>query len=322
MRWPARPGSPPDDHLTGMGGTSGFPGQDLPFPLFRRTQARRTKVLRYRTWRGRHRRPGMISCPKILGGCMSTEYTDKFSIGRVVSRTFSVIGRNAATFIPVALVILLPMAVMSFITGTPSPTTGMRTSGLLLGLAEGLVNIACIYLLQAALVQATITDLNGQRPSLGNALSAAFGLALPVIVISILTGIGVALGMILLVVPGLMLLCAWCVAVPVRVVEDTGISESFGRSRELTKGHRWPIFGLLLIYGIIAILLGLLAAVVAGISLGDVSQARGNTPYIVIMWLMQVFTAVISGVGVTSLYYELRTVKEGVGPQQLAAAFD
>ena len=253
---------------------------------------------------------------------MSTDNTDTFSIGRIVTRTFSVIGRNAVTFIPAALVILLPMLVMSFITGTPSASAGMRFSGVMLGLAEGLVNLACVYLLQAALVQATITDLNGERPSLGNALSAAFGLALPVIVISILTGLGVGLGMILLIVPGLMLLCAWCVAVPVRVVEGASISESFGRSRELTKGHRWPIFGLLLIYGIIAILLALVAATAAGISLGQVSQAHGNTTYIVIMWLMQVLTAVLSAVGATSIYYELRTVKEGAGPQQLAAAFD
>jgi hypothetical protein len=47
-----------------------------------------------------------------------------------------------------------------------------------------------------------------------------------------------------------------------------------------------------------------------------------NIPYIVLQWLQSVILAVFTAVGVTAIYYELRTVKEGREPQQLAAAFD
>ena len=253
---------------------------------------------------------------------MSTDYTDTFRIGRVVTRTFSVVGRNAMIFVAVAAVLLLPNILMSFVNGTPNVATGTRLNGFALGLATVAVNIICTYLLQAALVQATITDLNGEKADLGNALSTAFSLAPPVIAISILTLLGVGLGMILLVVPGLMLMCAWCVAVPARVVEGTGIGDAFGRSRELTKGHRWPIFGLLVIYGIVAILTGIGIMLVSGVALSQANQVQGNIPYIVLTWLEQVVLAVITAVGVTAVYYELRTVKEGISPRQLAAAFD
>lgn len=253
---------------------------------------------------------------------MSVEATDTFQMGRVVTRTFAVVGRNLATFLAVAAILLLPNIVMDFITGTPSAMTAIRMSGALLGITAFLVTIISTYLLHAALVQATITDLNGEKPNLGNALSTAFGVAVPVIAITLVTWFGVVLGMILLVVPGLMLLCAWCVAVPVRVVEGTSIGESFGRSRALTKGYRWPIFGLLLIYMIISMLIGFGILLVSGVAIAQASQVHNNAVYIVLTWLIQVVMAVISAVGMSAIYYELRTVKEGVSPQQMASAFD
>lgn len=253
---------------------------------------------------------------------MSTDYADQFSIGRVVTRTFSVIGRNAITFILTAAVLLLPVIAISFLNGTPDAMAGARLNGVLMGVLAFLISTACVYLLQAALVQATITDLNGSRPNIGNALSAAFGVALPVIAISLLAVLGFMAGLILLVIPGLMLIVAWIVAVPVRVVEGASIGESFGRSRALTKGHRWGIFGLLVIYGIIAIMAGFLTLLISGVALSQANQVQGNIPYIVLNWVLQVLLSVVTAVGVTSIYYELRTVKEGVAPQQLAAAFD
>jgi hypothetical protein len=254
---------------------------------------------------------------------MSTDYVDGFRIGRVASRTFSVIGRNAVMFLVAAALLLSPVALLAIINGTPSALAGGVANGFLMGTLAFLVGVVCTYLLQAALVHSTITDLNGGRPALGSALSTAFGVALPVIVISVLALLGMMAGMVLLIVPGIILALAWCVAVPVRVVEGTGIGETFGRSRELTKGFRWPIFGLLLIYAILAILLSLLALTVSGIGFAQAGQVQhGNIAYLVINWVLQVVLAVITAVGVTSIYYELRMVKEGVAPQQLAAAFD
>ena len=53
------------------------------------------------------------------------------------------------------------------------------------------------------------------------------------------------------------------------VVEGTGIGEAFGRSRALTKGHRWAIFGLIFIYGIIITLAGFVVLKLSGIAIGQ-----------------------------------------------------
>ena len=58
------------------------------------------------------------------------------------------------------------------------------------------------------------------------------------IVVGILAGIAIAIGFVLLIIPGLFLITIWSVIVPVIVIERTGVFDSFGRSRELVKGQR------------------------------------------------------------------------------------
>ena len=111
------------------------------------------------------------------------------------------------------------------------------------------------------------------------------------------------------------------VAVPVKVIEGAGITESFGRSRALTKGYRGRIFLLLLAYTLIAIAIGFAIRPLLGIAVlpkpGDMSPT-----YVLSDWILRVILTSISSVGVTSIYYELRLVKEGIGAQQMASAFD
>jgi hypothetical protein len=63
----------------------------------------------------------------------------------------------------------------------------------------------------------------------------------------LLAGLGVAVGLVLLIVPGLILLTWWCLIVPVIVLEGKRVGESFGRSRELVHGHGWTVFGVVII---------------------------------------------------------------------------
>jgi hypothetical protein len=83
---------------------------------------------------------------------------------------------------------------------------------------------------------------------------------LPVIGASILAGIGIAIGFILLIVPGLILLTYWCLIVPFIVIGRAGVFESFGRSMRTVRGYAWRVFGtyvlVFLILIAVAIVLG------------------------------------------------------------------
>ncbi|TIP97719.1 MAG: hypothetical protein E5X61_40330, partial [Mesorhizobium sp.] len=114
-------------------------------------------------------------------------------------------------------------------------------------------------LLQSALVRATIEDLNGKQPSVGDCIKIAVGCFLPTLGIGLLAVLGAGLGLILLIVPGIILWLRWSVAVPVLVQERLGVFGSMARSSDLTKGSRWALFGLFLvmIVAVIAIELAL-----------------------------------------------------------------
>ena len=86
------------------------------------------------------------------------------------------------------------------------------------------------------------------RTSLGQMLESVWPVLLGLIVASFLYGIGVAIGLILLIVPGLIVLTWWAVVAPVIVIERAGIIEAFGRSRRLVDGNGWMVLAAPIMY--------------------------------------------------------------------------
>ena len=247
---------------------------------------------------------------------MSDMSSAQFDLGDVISKTFAVIGRHLAAFLIMAAILaglpsLLPLALPLVMDVDP-----LGASGPLATLMPIIVQAVCSALLQGALTHATITDLGGQRVDAGASLRAGFALFLPLLGIGLLVGLGVGLGLILLVVPGLMLLCRWAVAAPVAVAERAGVGASMGRSAALTQGSRWRIFGLVVVY-IIA------AALLTGVEY-LVSQATGGSSAIsvIVTLITGTLAGVLSSTGVAAMYVELRRVKEGAVPEALASIFD
>lgn len=243
-----------------------------------------------------------------------------FDIGKVIERTFGVIGANFPTLFGLALVLAaLPQAVAALAL-SPS-AAGVPNLSPLWALGS-LVAVVASFVLQAAVVHASVVDLNGGKASFGDGLRVGMSNFLPVLGISILMTIGIALGMVLLIVPGVMLAIAWSVAVPAQVVEKTGVIQSFGRSAALTRGSRWAIFGLFFVY----LLLAFGFMIVAGLIFAALSFVTGGPESLVmrgvITPLLQAVTSMVGASGAAAVYYELRSKKEGVGPQELAAVFD
>ena len=99
-------------------------------------------------------------------------------------------------------------------------------------LVAALISLVGGFWLQGALVQA-VADVRDGRADLTTA--DTFGKVIPKIgpiaVASIGAGIAIAVGLVLLVVPGLILLTWWILIVPAIVLENRGAGEAFGRSR-------------------------------------------------------------------------------------------
>jgi hypothetical protein len=129
------------------------------------------------------------------------------------------------------------------------------TFGALLG---SLVTTVAAFLLQATLVKAVQDVRDGRADmSISETIAAARPYLWSVAGASILAGIAIGIGLILVIVPGLILATIWAVIVPVIVIERTGALASFGRSRELVRGRAWHVFATLVLVYIILIIVGI-----------------------------------------------------------------
>jgi hypothetical protein len=260
----------------------------------------------------------------------------KIDIGRVIQQTFGVLGRNLVTFSLLGLILAgIPLALVTFgqlrwMRGSLSDLENGSfnfSAGYFEGIAlSGLAALITGAVLQGALIYATVQDLNGRRATVGESLTTGFRAFLPLIGVSILFAIGLMFGFILLIVPGIMLACAWCVAVPSLIADRTGVIEAFSRSADLTRGNRWRIFALGVILWVLAVVIGMLFNAFSGIATlgGDVQSIveRATSPaFIIITVLQKTITAVVGSTLAAVLYVELRRAREGAGPDWLADIF-
>ncbi len=247
-----------------------------------------------------------------------------FGMNAVVSRMFGAVKRNLAVFAALAILFVgIPSALNQWAQlqqakdGASDANAGAMFALMLAGWVASFIGT---YVLQAAVVHGTVADLNGRRASLGECVRTGFRNFWVLVGISIVTGVLGGLGLLLLIVPGVILLLRWSVSVAVAVVERRGVSDSMRRSAELTRGHRGAILVLWLIY----VLLFGLSALIAGVIVAVGMALQGDHAILqsVGISIVQTVLALFGAAGAASIYYELRAIKEGIGPEALAAVFD
>ena len=115
------------------------------------------------------------------------------------------------------------------------------------------VGLVGTFWVQSALVE-LVRDVRDGRVdrSVGETYRAVQPRLPAVIVAGVLAAIGIGLGFIALVIPGLFLLTIWSMLVPVIVLEGRSAGESFSRSRELVRGNGWSVFGLIVVTFVLA----------------------------------------------------------------------
>jgi purine-cytosine permease-like protein len=208
--------------------------------------------------------------------------------------------RNWSHFAQIALVVFVVVAVIGIVLALI-----LSWLGVILG---AIISFVGWYWLQGALIEA-VRDVRDGRTDLS--VSETFSRVQPrlwsIIGAGILLGIAIGIGLLLLVVPGLILITIWIAVIPAIVLENRGIGEAFGRSRELVRGHGWNVFGvivltILILLGV-SILLSIILSPFADWLAGLIAQLVNSVvigPLVVTVW--------------TLVYYRLK------GKEETAAA--
>ena len=252
--------------------------------------------------------------------------TSQFSIGKVLKQTFSAFLRRITHFLPLGLLCYLPVAFISYAQNA-SMLDAQATGDLAQALnfnpfwiaLNFLLPMVCAGVFAAIATYEVVLDENGRRPSLGEAIAAALPRMLPVVLVSILFTIIVYTGMIFLFVPGLFLLTMLWVTVPKVVMEGLGPIAALNRSANLTKGYRWRVFGLIVLFIILVFILQWALSLVLILATSEIANVYFLTG---IGYLGITTFGVLSPLAVAYTYVALKIAKEGASVEELAAVFD
>ena len=226
------------------------------------------------------------------------------SIGAVLDEAWTLFTRFFLRFFVLALIVFAVVNLLFALIVEALSTDSGGTVFLLaiLGFATAVVGTTW---LQGALVYAVQDARDGSfDATVGEVFSRVSPAILPLLVAGLLAGLGIAVGLVLLIVPGLFLLTIWAVIAPVIVIEKTPALEAFGRSRELVRGHGWTVFG-------IVIITGLLTGIASGILQAAFSFLPEFLEILIGGTIAQAIVAPFSAIALAVTYFRLRDAHGG-----------
>jgi hypothetical protein len=243
-------------------------------------------------------------------------------VGEILDTALAVYRRHAfALWKIVAVVVALPAALNGALAvATRQVRNNGSNSGslLLLELLVLVVTLVASSLATAAAYRLVADAYMGRAVDPDASLQFGLRRLASVMWVSILTGLGVAVASIFLLIPGIYLFVAWAVAIPVLLGENLRGRRALARSRSLVRGRFWPCLGVL-------VLSFLLEGIVTFSILLVVAKIVDSTGNDTVLFFEQSISTLIAntlvlpfGVAVTTvLYIDLRVRKEGFDVQLL-----
>jgi hypothetical protein len=247
--------------------------------------------------------------------------------GEILATAFDIYRSNVASLLMIVAIVVVPLSFIGAlitevaaspgettveILGQPVTTAEPRTFAIVVVAAIIAVAVGVIIwaVSEAAIlrgaVQATIGDPVDIEASYRWGLRR-FG---SVLLVAVLVGLAVAVGFILLIIPGIIFIVFLCVSVPALVVENRRGREAMRRSWNLVSGQFWH-----------ALVVILVAAIITGIVGGLIGALGGDNWFVrwIFTAIAQIITVPFTALVTVLLYLDLRTRKEALSASMLRA---
>jgi hypothetical protein len=246
-----------------------------------------------------------------------------FRVGAVFGRAFELLFRDFGKFFGLSLLAWAPFLVLTLVAGgAQSGLAGAMPpgGGNIARLGLSLLGIGLLWMLLSVLCQAIILygafeQMRGKSFAVGDSLKRGLARFFPILGVILCMAFGAGFASILFFVPGIIVYLMWFVAVPVCIVEERGPTASLGRSRELTKGSRWKLFGIVMVIAVaswlVQMIVQLVFLAVAGKLLAALATFLSSA-------LIAAYRSILGAV----VYHDLRVAREGIDIDRIAAVFD
>ncbi len=238
----------------------------------------------------------------------------QFRADLVLSRGMSAFFQNLVPFLLLTLLIYSPICIYTVVVLSEGLTL---TSAMRLLYVISFGGLLAQLIASAAVMHGTVAQLRGERATAVQSLTIGAKRLFPVLGVGILVGLCVMLGALLLVVPGVILMVKYWVAVPVAVVERPGVTASMKRSGELVAGEGWSVFAIIMLLLFLNIGLNQVLLQAWDITTLTLSELKS---YLAIQLGIAVVTTAFGAVITAVTYHDLRVAKEEITPEEIARA--
>jgi len=214
----------------------------------------------------------------------------RLDVGGVIRRVLDIYVDQASVLMPAAAVVFVISGILSTVLIAANPA---------LALVALIISVVASTLFTGMVVELVADIQDGRRDATpGQLLRAVVPVLGQLILVGIVAGIGIVIGFVLIVIPGLILLTIWSVAAPVVVLERPGVFAALGRSRELVRGNGWQVFGVILVLYVFVIVISFI--------IEGVADSAGSGAGIVVRVIVGVLTAPLPALAASVMYFELR----------------
>lgn len=226
-------------------------------------------------------------------------------IGDLLGDALGIYFRNFPTVFAIALAVVAPVQLIVSGIGLEELTSGYRETD---STAELLIPTAVSYLVVAPLLVAATIHLlkrlaDGERPHAGRSIQAGLDVFAPTFLAVLLAGLGIALGLVLLILPGIYVAVRWYFVAQAVVIDNARSTEALRASWRLTDGFWFRTLGVILLANVVAFLpASLLILPLQALAESADRQAISLAGMILTEALTAPFVALVS----TLLFYDIR----------------
>jgi hypothetical protein len=269
---------------------------------------------------------------------------EKLTVIEILDRSFQLYRENFVLFLSVLAVVQVPAALLQLaLTGVmsdemftlaqqaqaggvkdPALQWKLIAAGGMNGILNLLIAGITVPLETGALTRAVSSRYLNEPTSVGSCYSAVIKMFWRILGTIMLSGLITMLGAFLCVVPMFIFMVWFVFSSSVVVLEGLAGTEALGRSKQLTDGHRWRVFGMALCqFMMLVVIWGATAGVnqflLPKLTASPVSQAVLGQA---IQQVLHLFLTPFFSVAWILLYYDVRIRKEGFDLEVLARSME
>ena len=188
-------------------------------------------------------------------------------VGEILGDAFALYRRHWQNLIVIVAVIVIPLSFAQVLlgelwiresfteeelrNGVEVTVDGALFAGVFASLVIAFISVLMWTVLTGAITRAAAGTFLGRDLEIGESYRFGFARFWSIVLVAVLSGLAIAGGFILLIIPGFIVLTFLVCGIPALVIEDKRGREALRRSWNLVRGRGWPVFGTILVAGLI-----------------------------------------------------------------------